>query len=310
MSDSRMSEARRQSPRDDRKEVPRRPPAMHDTGVETNAHKADFSKAYTEADPRQYFRTLMAYDYQVPARATPILASVLAASRRGGRTRTVLDLCCSYGINSALLYSPDGPTAVARRYQDPAIAGLTAAELADADARYYAARSTDARILGLDISVPAIRYGIRAGLLADAWSEDLESHEPSRALIRGIQDVGLLYSTGGVGYIGHRSFARLLRHIPDPENLWLAIFVLRVFDYSEIESLLDSYGLVTERLPISFRQRRFVDEEEQAAAIQDVIKRGLSPQGKESAGWFHADCYISRPAVEAERMPLPSFLTS
>ena len=45
----------------------------------------------------------------------------------------------------------------------------------------------------------------------------------------------------------------------------------------------------------SVRQRRFVDTEEQAAAEHDVRSIGLDPAGKESSGWYYADCYLTRP---------------
>ncbi|MGH3578528.1 MAG: class I SAM-dependent methyltransferase, partial [Mycobacterium sp.] len=172
-------------------------------------------------------------------------------------------------------------------------------QLADADSRDYAALRTDVRVVGLDVSAPALAYGRRAGLLAEAWCEDLEREEPSPALVAGLRDVGVIFSTGGVGYVGTRTFERLLRHAPDPGQLWLAIFVLRVFDYAPIAELLGDYGLVTDRLPGTFPQRQFADATERAAALRDVRRRGLDPTGRESAGWFHADCFVSRPASQA-----------
>ena len=286
----------------------RRATAIRDSGADTNRHKADFDSAYSQPDPRAYFRTLMAWDYQVPQRAMPVLDTVLEASANDGRPRRMLDLCCSYGILSSLLYAPDGPRAVAGRYIDPAMDSLTSDDLARADAAWYAAGRQRAHIVGLDISAQATGYALKAGLLAEAWNEDLESNEPSRALVRGVRDVGLIVSTGGVGYVGVRTFRRLMQSLAEPEDLWLLIFVLRVFDYRDIVNLLDGFGLVTERLPTSFPQRRFVDAAEQTAAIRDVERRGLDATGKEAAGWFHADCYLTRPAAAVRRQPLHQLL--
>ncbi|MBO0840087.1 MAG: hypothetical protein J2O49_04625, partial [Sciscionella sp.] len=181
-------------------------------------------------------------------------------------------------------------------YGDPATDELTPDQLAALDARRRR-RNTDVTVLGLDASVPAIRYATRAGLIADGWAENLEDAEPSTALAGGIADVGMIISTGGFGYVTHRTFARLLRTIRAPEDLWLVIFVLRVFDYTDMITLLADYGLVTERIGDTFRQRRFATADERAAAIHDVRARGLDPTGKESDGWYHAECFLSRPAT-------------
>src|ERR1039458_2541280 len=76
---------------------------MLDDGALTGDRKADFTRIYNQPDPRAYFRTLNDLEYQVPQQALPIFEAVLAAAVRGGRPRTVLDVCCSYGINAALL---------------------------------------------------------------------------------------------------------------------------------------------------------------------------------------------------------------
>jgi hypothetical protein len=75
------------------------------------------------------------------------------------------------------------------------------------------------------------------------------------------------------------------------------VFVLRVFDYAPIAALLSGYGLVTEKIPGTFRQRRFADAAERDACVQDVRLRGLDPSGKEADGWYYADCFLTRPAA-------------
>ena len=273
----------------------------------TETSKADFTDIYLQPDPRRYYKTLSRLDYQVPERALPAFRAVLEASRRDGRMRTVLDVCCSYGINSALLFGPDRMPGAAW-YTSRVAARLSPEELAEADRRRSAGRHGGLTILGLDASAPAIGYARRAGLLTRGWSEDLEANDPSPELAAGIADVGLIISTGGVGYVTRRTFEKLLTSIRDPRDLWLAIFVLRVFDYTPIADLLSDYGLVTENAGVSFRQRRFADDAEREAAIADVRRRGLDPAGKEASGWFHADCFLTRPAAEAARVPVAELL--
>ncbi len=284
---------------------------MFDDGALTSDRKADFTWIYNQPDPRAYFRTLNDLEYQVPQQALPIFEAVLAAAVREGRPQTVLDVCCSYGINAALLRCEVDLGEIGARCTDTERAALSPDELIKADAEFYAhrLRRPDLAVLGLDVSAPAIDYAVRAGLLARGWAEDLETSDPSPALAAGIREVGVIICTGGVGYVGPRTFDRLLRAIGGPHGLWLAIFVLRVFAYDEIADTFARYGLVTERMPgVTFRQRRFADTEEFEAANHDVVLRGLDPAGKEAEGWYHADCFLTRPAAAAAETPVAELL--
>jgi hypothetical protein len=271
----------------------------------TATSKADFDRIYTTPDPRAYFRALRPLDYQIPQRALPVFRSVLAAPDRPPRARTVLDVCCSYGINGALLGYAVDLDDLGRRYTDPALAGLGSHELAAADRRFYTDRPAPGgvTVYGLDSSEPAVDYAVRAGLVSRGWAEDLESRPPSATLSAGAREVGTVVCTGGVGYIGERTFSRLLELLAEPEQVWLAVFVLRVFDYAPIAAVFEPYGLVTERLPGTFPQRRFADADEAGAAVDDVRARGLDPAGRESEGWFHADCFLTRPRAAALALP-------
>lgn len=259
----------------------------------TASGKADFSRIYTRPDPREFVAALRPLGYQVPRQARPVVERELA-----GRTdRPVLDVCCSYGVNAALLRCGVDLVELADRYADPALAALDPAALAAADAGFYATRvvSPEVTVLGLDASAPAVDYALGAGLLAAGWAENLEVRDPSAALTAGVADVGTVVCTGGVGYVGERTFSRLL-DVLDPTDLRLVVFVLRMFDYAPIAAVLERHGLVTERLPETFRQRRFADAAEQEAAVHDVRARGLDPTGREAEGWYHAECFVSRPA--------------
>lgn len=185
--------------------------------------KADFTTIHAQPDPRAYFRTMRPLDYQVPQHAKPVIETVLAASG----ARTVLDVCCSYGINAALLRLDVDLETLGARAADPARADLDPASVVAADAEFHAAHLSrpDLRVVGLDASAPAIDYGMRTGLLADGWAEDLESADPSPALGAGLRDVGLVVCTGGVGYVGSATFARILAAVGSPADLWLAVFV-------------------------------------------------------------------------------------
>ncbi|HVX43183.1 MAG TPA: class I SAM-dependent methyltransferase [Mycobacteriales bacterium] len=278
-----------------------------DSLIETQ--KADFSNVYDQPDPRAYFGTLKALDYQIPQQGVPVFNAVLDALPE--QKHKVIDICCSYGINAAMLSYDVDMADLNAHYADPGPATISTDDLLESDREFFSGPSLrpDVDFVGLDVAQPAIDYAVGAGLLANGWAENLETSEPSPELVAGISDTDLIISTGGVGYVGRPTFEALLGAIDDPENLWLAIFVLRVFDYGEIADVLTEHGLITEQVPdVTFPQRRFADREEQEAATHDVLARGLDPAGKEADGWFHADCFLSRPAAAAAETPLSELL--
>jgi hypothetical protein len=279
---------------------------MLDDGTLIGTRKADFSEIYAQPDPRAYYAALRPLDYQIPQNALPIVEAAVVAAR----PTAVLDLCCSYGVNAALLrhdLTLDRLTGHYDRLDD-----LTPEVLATVDEAYFAARRRRPRltVLGIDSAGPAVDYAVRTGLLTAGWSEDLEVDEPSPGLAAGLAEVGLVISTGGVGYIGARTFDRILRAVPRPAELWLVVFVLRVFDYAPIADILAGHGLVTEKLPATFRQRRFADHDEYEATLHDLELRGLDPTGREAGGWLHAECFVTRPAAEAARIPAAALLAA
>ncbi|MBE7188530.1 hypothetical protein, partial [Jatrophihabitans endophyticus] len=225
------------------------------------AGKADFSTIYDQPDPRAYYRALRPLDYCIPQQALPVLDRVVEASARDGVPRTALDVCCSYGINGALLRTDVTLDELGRRYV--ALGDdVTPDEVAAGDRALLAGRahSKPRTVYGLDAAPNAVAYATRAGLVDDAWAADLESGPVPSALAAGLRDVSLIVCTGGVGYVGVPTFEKLAGLVGEPSDLWLAVFVLRVFDYNDIAAALAAGGLVTERVEgRTFRQRRFAD---------------------------------------------------
>lgn len=284
--------------------------------AETVGGKADFNHIYDRPDPRDYFHTLGSFGYEIPARALPVFQALLTAlrSRReaaGAAPIRVLDLCCSYGVNAALLRCDVSLDELFDHYASPALAELSPEELFREDEAYYAGhnRSDAVRFSGLDVAGNAVSYGCRVGLLDDGFSEDLEADDPSPQLTDHLQGVDLITTTGGVGYITERTFDRVLGARRDGAKPWVAAFVLRTVSYDRIIETLAQQGLVTEHLTgVTFPQRRFTTEAEREAALRDVRGHGLDPAGLEDAGQYHADFYLSRPAAEAALQPLTGLL--
>ncbi|MGH3367937.1 MAG: hypothetical protein ACRDOY_12125 [Nocardioidaceae bacterium] len=274
----------------------------------TDEGKAGFGHVYNRPDPRRYFQTLGALDYEIPQHAHATFAALLEARRDTSpstEAESVLDICCSYGINAALLRCDLTLADLFRRYDDPALAELTPEELATVDRDFFAhhCRTAAPRVLGLDAAERAVAYGCDVGLLDAGWAENLEDAEPSPELLRTVDNVGLITITGGVGYITERTFDRLLQNLPLDRMPWVAAFVLRMYPYDRIADTLAQHGLVTERLEgTTFRQRRFASAQERTAALAQTRSQGIDTCGKEDTGWYHCDLFVSRPPDQLRRV--------
>ena len=274
--------------------------------------KANFDAIYVQEDPREYFRVLYGLDYIIPELARPLfrqLVETLTILR--GRPITVLDLGSSFGINPALLRFPVELDRLAKRYRDLQHFGLTPSEVIEFDRNYYRSwpRANDARIVGLDVSRPAISYALDVGLIDAGFAENLEQAEPSQALADALAEVDLVVSTGCVGYVTAKTFSRLFAAMKRPKP-WVASFVLRLYDYDDIAHLLKERGLITEKLEnVTFVQRHFHTQREYAEVIASLEAKGIDPAGKESDGLFHAELFLSRSADEARGKPLDDLIS-
>ncbi|MFI1769148.1 hypothetical protein ACH41H_44950 [Streptomyces sp. NPDC020800] len=275
-----------------------------------------FDEIYRQPDPRSYFGTLGALGYQTPRHAQSVFRRLLSlagfpevpkrpAYQDGGPRATVLDICCSYGINAALLNHHVTLQELYDRYTSPQVARLTTTELVESDRTYYAARRRpDAvPVIGLDIAAPAIAYGRATGLLEAGFTENLEAAPPSPALYRATRDTRLITVTGGASFLSARTFRPLLEDRPEPP--WVAAFVLRTGSYQNIADGLALLGLTTEKdTSRTYPQRRFTDTDEQQYAIAAVSAAGDDPRGKETDGHFHTALHLTRPATHAAARPL------
>ncbi|MER5753111.1 hypothetical protein [Streptomyces sp. NPDC002088] len=285
------------------------------TGASVRGHvhkgKADFSDIYDCPDPRRYFERLQPLDYQIPQHAQAVFRTLIDAlhRQRPAVTPTVLDLCCSYGINAALLNHTLTLSDLYTHYTDKALTRLTARQLADIDVEFFArSRRPDAvPVVGLDSAARAVRYATSVGLLQGGYGENLEAAPASERLRHAAARTVLVTVTGGIGYIYAKTFERLLECLSTPP--WVAVFALRTVPYQPIADLLAAHGLVTERLRTrTFRQRRFTNARERDATLAVLAKAGLDARGREADGYYHTDLYLSRPRAEAAALPLGELL--
>ncbi len=290
---------------------------LNSDALHQKSGKANFDHVYDLDDPREYFEALGSFDYQIPQHGQRLFDPLVEALRRERGRRNghgcprlrVVDLCCSYGVNAALLKHELSLDDLYARYRSGEFAGLSSEELAGADAAFYGERRREAppEVVGLDVSRNAVSYGVRCGLLDAGFAENLEEDEPSEALRRAVSGADLLTVTGGVGYISERTFERLLDCVvagPEGRIPWVAALALRWVSYEDISEVLSKYGLVTEKLDShTFTQRRFIDAAEREYVLEELAGMDVDSTGKEDEGWYHANFYLSRPAEDLKTPP-------
>ncbi|MET9079306.1 hypothetical protein ABZX95_46045 [Streptomyces sp. NPDC004232] len=262
--------------------------------------KSRFDDIYDRPDPRAYFRRLAPLEYEIPHHAQPIFRQVAAdraALADGHRGRpAMLDVCCSYGINAALVNHDVTLAEMYERYTAPGRRTMPTAELAAQDKEFYAERRRpDAvPVFGLDVAAPAVRYACEVGLLDAGFTDDLEQGPPGAGLSGALAEVGLITLTGGGSYVTARTFTALLGGVRRP--VWVSAFVLRTVSYHPIVRALAAHGLsTTVDVTRTYPQRLFTDEREQRYAIEAVRALGGDPAGCEEDGRFHSLHYESRP---------------
>lgn len=284
-----------------------------------NEHnKANFDNVYDLPDPRGYFEALGALDYRAPEHGRRVFPALLREMRRdGGSAPRVLDLCCSYGVNAALLKNGLTLDDLYARYGSEEVAGLSTGELAASDTAFYAGRRREdaPEVVGTDAAANAVSYALRVGLLDAGAGEDLEESEPTEELRRAARGVGLVTVTGGVGYVWERTFDRVLSAVTGAAPAfagrppWVAAFAVRFVDYEPIAAVIARHGLATEKISVrTFAQRRFRDSTEREHVLRELAAKDIDPAGKEESGWYHADLYVSRPPEDALKSPADELL--
>ncbi|MGH3819557.1 MAG: class I SAM-dependent methyltransferase [Pseudonocardiaceae bacterium] len=286
---------------------------MSEISGHVQSGKAQFGHVYNLVDPRGYFQALRDMRYQAPAHGERVFTH-LVQRRRAYLDQddvVVLDLCCSYGVNAALLNHDLTLDDLYARYGSLELAALSAEELAVADRAFYGERRRPCpvHVVGVDVADQAISYAQRVGLHWAGSSANLENEEPSAALAHHLAGVDLITVTGGIGYITERTFDRVLQCVSPANGCWVAVFALRWISYERIAEILARYGLVTEQLcGQTFRQRRFADDAERDYVLDELERMGVDPVGKETEGWYHSNFYFSRP-VEHNLPPLRELLS-
>lgn len=260
--------------------------------------KADFDDIYNQPDPRSYYRTLGELDYEIPAHGAAVFDLLL--DEMGGRAgKTILDVCCGYSPNAALLNHGIELADLYEHYGN--LEGAAADDIAEIDQRWFAERSRPdpVSVIGLDVAGNAVRYATRVGLLDQGVVADLETGQPDEQATQALAAADLVAVTGGVGYVGEKTFRAVVEARSD-DPPWVAALCLRWVDYAPIAEALDEVGLVTERIEgYCVPQRRFAHEQERQAALAGLHERGLDPAPELRLDAHCAELYVSRPPAAA-----------
>lgn len=274
-----------------------------------SAQKADFTDIYTQPDPRAYYEKLGSLDYEIPAHGCRVFEAVIDEIRETSGTPTVLDVCCSYGVNAALLNHDVTLDEIAAHYREAE--GLAPEEVLALDREWFAERRRPdtVDVVGLDISQAAVDYAVDAGLLASGVVADLENERLSTADAERLAGVDLVTVTGGIGYVNERTFSQILEAADDTP--WIAALSLRWVDFDPIAEVFGEHGLITEKLDgYVVPQRRFADRDERAFVLGELDSLGLEPTPVERAGLHGAQLYVARPAADAVEVPLDGVLAN
>src|ERR671916_1732557 len=178
---------------------------QHNSGVPHQKRgKANFDLVYDLEDPREYFGTFEELDYCIPQHGQRVFSALIEARGEEGhngfgeRRTGVVDVCCSYGINAALLKHELTLNDLYARYGSGELASLSSEELAEADTAFYGGcvRRAAPQVVGVDVSRNAVSYGLRSGILDLGFAENLEDDEPTEELGRAVSGADLLTVTG------------------------------------------------------------------------------------------------------------------
>ena len=262
-----------------------------------------FDDTYDQPDCRAYFRMMDRLGYRNQHHAVAAFRAGLGAlmAARGIARPRILDFASSYGIVTLLMRHEITLGQVFARYRDPAFDDLAPDEVIARDRAWLGAlarRAPPLHVTGLDIMPNAVAYGRAVGLFDEGFAEDLEAGAPSPGLAAALGQVDMIVECGSVAQLMPRALDRVLAAC-GPRKPWVMTSPIRGNERAAASGVLARHGLVQEVLPVApFVHRRFEDAGEQARAIANARAAGHDPEGFETAGNFHAQVLLARPAGE------------
>ena len=263
--------------------------------------KASFDNIYDQPTPEAYFTQLQPLEYVAPGDAQPLVRRCVDALRqcRDLETVNVLDLCSGYGVNSALLKYRLTLEDLYRRFARQHV-DMDHAESIAADTSWFRQQQrtdADVRVIGQDVAANALNYSKSVGLSDAIMPVDLEAQEPSPEQAVLMRDVDLIVVTGGLSYIGDKTFRRTLN--ATRRRPWALYFPLRHTNTEDIDKSFEDAGYTVEPSRGLISQRRFRSEEERRS-IHARIHTDASPNDPPlSPNYLEALVKLARPEDES-----------
>ena len=276
-----------------------------------NDAKASFDDVYAAPTPHAYVASMARNGYEIGEQARPYCAAAAEFLREcNGDAWPVqmLDVGCSYGIGSAFVKYGCSFDELVAFFSTRAPREYRAACEAMRMWLNITPPPCDVRVVGLDRSVPAIRFAVDAGLLDGGIARNYEDSdvvptEDERAWFR---SCNLLISTGAIGYVTERTLDAVLPHLgkdyPGEFGPFAVVTILRMFDFPEIAASFEKHGFMFGAIPgVRLPQRRFTGEEERRKVLSLLHDREVDTSGWEDTGKHFADLFIAAPR---EQFPL------
>jgi len=284
------------------------------TTANERAGKASFRHVYNRDDPRPYYAELKPLEYAMPEVAQPIFercADTMSALRsRDGLS--MIDLCCGYGANTALLRYDVTMAELYDHYTSEEIAGLDPETLIATDRDFFADRERPtaiAEVVGIDVAENAVAYAEEVGLIDHGVAVTLEREEPDETLARFAAETDLITVAGGMGYIGGQTFARLLDRASNHQPPWIAAFPLVTASIDDFRAVFADYGLETEVwTETTYPQRRFVSEAERDRTLERLRELDTDISGTDLDEFQRAAFLLARPRDDIERLPIATIV--
>ena len=259
--------------------------------------KKDFTDIYTQKDPTPYLEEMKNLGYRIPDQTKPLYKHLVERILNYKKKPVkVLDLGSSYGINSALL----NHQLVMEELDDFFVDNNPQPSVKSTQSFFNDLPNNDNNLefYLVDTSSPALNFAEKAGLCENSFCFNLEKESGSSEFGKTIRDIDLIISTGCVGYIGWKSFARLFDNIVDARAPFpvFAFTVLRMFPMDDIENVFKKNNFALTKTKIGpLKQRRFNDETEMSDTLDLLKNRKLDTKNLEEAGYYFADFYVGGP---------------
>jgi len=260
--------------------------------------KKDFTDIYTQKHPTLYLEEMGNLKYRIPDQTKPLykhLAERILNYKK--RPVRILDLGSSYGINSALLnyelIMSELDDFFVKNKPNPSIISTQnffedLPNNDDPNLEFYL----------VDISYHALDFAEKTGLCKDSFCVNLEKENIPFKLQQTMYDIDLIISTGCVGYIGWKSFTKILENIVGRDPLPIFAFtVLRIFQMDDIKTVFEENNFELLKTKIGpLKQRRFYDKTEMNNTLGLLKSRNINTENLEETGYFFADFYVGGPA--------------